>query len=335
MAFALHNMADAASTDAEIKDAWDKSLAWQTARNKPVASIPEVLMNPEKYPASMVANAKKLWADEHKAQAGELPVPARNPTLPQDVRDPSVLEHLDPGKRAIVQALVDYKYPMPTGYALTKPEWQQYMGLAQQYDPSFDASQYAVRQKTRQSYANGKDAQSIQAFNTLAGHVGRLEQNFKTLNNTNFMPGIINPVENWFGGHLSGDTQSRLNKAMADTQAVAEEAERAWRGVGGSEHQIQGWKDRLSTDMSPKAQMGVIDEMFGLIAEKMGGMKSNYEKVMGRPMDFHMLTPETAAAFKSHGVDVRDLAPGATYGGGATPQPRIPTYNPRTGKLEY
>jgi len=291
---------------------------------KEVSNPAQVLLNPSAYDAATVARAQQMFNQEHRdpnAGAGAISLPPRNPTLPPNARDENVLHGMDPNTAAVIKQLVDYKYPLPTGMALSKPYWQTILGAAAQYDPSFDASQYSVRQKVQSDFGSGKSAQAINSLNTVAQHVDQLEQNWAHLNNSNFMPGIVNPVANAVGSTVGSDLQRRINKFQLDQEAVGNELMRVWRQVGASDSEIKSWQAKLSANLSPAAQQGAIQEIYSLIAGKLSAMKSQYETSMGRPADFHMLTPEVAQRFQKHGVDASDLAPGARYGASAPPVP--------------
>lgn len=242
---------------------------------------------------------------------------ARNPTLAPDQRDPGVITDMNPGARAVLQQLVDYKLPLPTGTALRTPYWQGLLERAAQYDPSFDASQYANRQKLRADFMSGKAATNINALNTVTEHIDRLESNWKKLNNTNILPGVINGPLNAVGSVVSSSMQDRLNKFKTDQDAVANELMRVWRQVGASTDEIKAWSQRISPNMAPEAQQGAIGELYHLINGKLQALKSQYEVGMGRPVDFKMLQPVTQKRFEAHGVNVEDLTHGAAYPGSA------------------
>ena len=293
-----------------------QNTAKPVAEPKEVSNPAQVLLNPQNYTPDQVKKAESLFHQEHRdpnATPG-VPMTPRNPMLPAGTRDESMLASMDPNTAAVIKQLVDYKYPLPSGMALSKPYWQTILGAASQYDPSFDASQYSVRQKTQGDFSSGKSAQAINSLNTVAQHIDQLEKNWKALNNTNAIPGVINPLVNTVGSNLNADLQKRMNKFQLDQEAVGNELMRTWRQVGGSDSEIKQWQAKLSPNLSPAAQQGAIQEIYTLIAGKLGALKSQYETTMGKPADFHMLQPEVAQRFSNHGVDASDLAPGARYG---------------------
>lgn len=302
-----------------------KKIAIEKARGitKQATTPSEVLMAPAgTYTPDQIAEARKEFNQEHR-DPNALPTGnfvQRNPMLPADARDEGVLQGVDPHTQAIIKQLVDYKYALPTGIALRTPEWQNIIGLAAQYDPSFDASQYSQRQRLQSDFKSGRAATNIRNLNTVTQHLDQLEEDWQKLNNTNFLPGVMNPLENTVGKTVSADIQNRYNNVRRDQQAVASEMMRLWREVGANSEEVEKWASTMSPDLSPEAQKGAIQGAYRLIAGRLSALRGQYETGMGRPADFHIMTPETASRYKAHGIDVRDLAPNATYGSSAPSQ---------------
>jgi len=285
------------------------------APQKPPGSPTEVLMNPQAFTPAQVQTAQKLFDQEHRdpnAQPGGV-IAARNPSLPTDQRDEGILQGLSPADSAIVKQLVDYKYPMPSGMALRTPFWQKIIGAAAQYDPTFDASQYSNRQKLRNDFMSGKSSQSINALNTVAQHIGQMEQNWAALKNSGSP--MWNAPINWIEQHVGGDP--RMSAFANDSHAVADELMRVWRQTQGSDSEVKDWADQIGMNASPAQQQNITTELYKLIGGKLTALKSQYETGMGKPADFHMLAPEMAKRFQAHGVPPVDLAPGSTYGSSA------------------
>ena len=295
----------------------EKKNLMEAKPDKEVSNAEQVLLNPGNYTPAQQQTARGILAQRHPNSAGggegAANVPARNPALPPQQRDEGVLASQPSGVQSVIKQLVDYKYQLPTGIALSKPYWQNILQLAAQYDPSFDASQYSNRMALRKDFMSGKSAQAINSLNTVTQHVDQLEKNWDKLNNVGGAGTALNAPINWVGGKVSGDLQNRLNRFQLDQEAVSNELMRVWRQVGASESEIKQWSAKLSPNLSPEAQKGAIQEIMELIKGKITALKSQYETGMGRPADFHMVQPDTVKRFQKHGVDVQDLAPGATY----------------------
>jgi hypothetical protein len=247
---------------------------------------------------------------------------ARNPTLPPNVRDENILNGLDPNTQATLKQLVDYKYPLPSGIALSKPYWQNLLGRAAQYDPSFDASQYQIRYNLRKDFTSGKSAQAIQALNQVTDHLDRLETNWKKLNNAGGLAtplnAPVNAVESFFG-------DPRRNTFELDQKAVADELERVWRQAGGTESEIADWRAKLSASASPATRDAAMREVYALVAGRLDALKHAYEAGMGRPAEFNFLDPAPKKRFEAHGVDTSGIANvGAAYNVGQQPAQPAP-----------
>jgi hypothetical protein len=293
--------------------------------DKEVADPRQVLLNPKNHTPEQVRVAQTIFDQEHRdpnAIPGGGPAPARNPALPAGERDDSALAGMDAGAQSVVKQLVDYKYPLPTGIALSKPYWQNMLQRAAQYDPSFDASQYQIRQKLRNDFASGKSAQAINSLNTVAQHIDRLEQNWEALGNFGGLATLANRPVNWAESTVGGDP--RVNTFEMDQQAVANELMRTWRQVGADESEIKNWSSKLSPNASPATQQAAIREVYELVRGKLAALKNQYESGMGRPADFHILQSDTRKRFEAHGVNVDDLTPGSTY-----QQPPAPAGKPK------
>ena len=85
------------------------------------------------------------------------------------------LATLDQSQAKMVKALADGRMQFPTGTALKTPYWQQPVSAVQSYDPSAEAGSCTTRVATRKAFTSGKQANQINARNTTAGHLIRLQ----------------------------------------------------------------------------------------------------------------------------------------------------------------
>ncbi len=177
---------------------------------------------------------------------------------------------------AQVQALADGRQAFPSGMGLKTPYWQGMMSAVSQYDPSFDAVNYGTRAATRKDFTSGKAASSVNALNTVMGHLDTLGTNIDALNNTRFpmVNGVLNSMAS-----ASGDP--RVVQFDAAKKAVVDELTRAWRGSGGSEGDIKSWAGVLDAANSPQQLHGVISQIGDLLESKIGALHDQYSKGMG------------------------------------------------------
>jgi hypothetical protein len=314
----------------EFKKAQERAAKDTLQQNKPVKppadNIERILLNPKEYSPEQVQQAKSMFGQMHRdpnAMPGSAPAPQVAPGPPGQ-RNEAALSSVDPGTQAVIKQLVDYKYQLPSGIALSKPYWQNVLQRAAQYDPSFDATQYNTRLGLRKDFTSGKSAQSINALNTVIGHLDTLQESGEKMNNfggiATPLNGPVNAIESAFG-------DPRKNRFELSKQAVADELTRAWRQAGGTEADIAGWSQRFSSSNSPSQLHAAVQQAKTLLASKLASLKAQYETGMGRPMDFHILTPEAVASLKRSGVSPNDLEPGNA--GSLTPNaPRQVATNP-------
>lgn len=223
-----------------------------------------------------------------------------------------------------VKALADGRLSFPSGAALKSPYWQSMLTLTAQYDPSFDAVNYGSRAATRKDFTSGKASQSVNALNTVLGHLDSLSDAADKLNNGSSP--ILNTASNFLENQI-GD--ARVKKFEATKKAVVDELTRAWRGSGGSEGDIKTWSSTLDASNSPEQLHGVIGQLGELLESKIGALNDQYTKGMGTAGGgLNLLSPKSAEVAKRlrqrAGMDTDSPS------GGQQPNGML-TYDPATG----
>jgi len=298
-------------------------------------AAPTATAAPATAPAGAVAPTTAPTAGAGNAPAAVTGANPLNTPLIQGVnlnRDESVLQNLPPDEAAIVRALASYRLALPARQSLSKPVWQNRMKAAMLYDPSFSQQNYEARQKVLNDYTSGKSAQNIQAFQTLIQHAQRLDQNWAALHNFGGWLTPANTPWNWVLQNVRKDP--RFAPLLLDMQAVPEEMMNLWRRVGGTKDEVDRFRAALDINAPPETQQAALKEILELSAGKLSGLKQQYENGMGRPADFHMISPQAEQTFSRHGIRFDDIDPGyaANMGGGA--QPPAPTGGGRTTNRE-
>jgi hypothetical protein len=191
-----------------------------------------------------------------------------------------------------VKALAEGRMQFPAGYALRSPYWQSMLSAVSQYDPSFDAINYAARSKTRNDFTAGKSAQSINALNTVIGHLGQLSDAADALNNTNY------PLANKALNYLATQTgDPRIKNFDITRKAVVDELTRVYRGTGGSEKDIQTWSEAINSANSPDQLHSTIGQISELLESKMNAMGEQYRQGMGTTAQpLQLVTPGARSA---------------------------------------
>lgn len=244
-----------------------------------------------------------------------------------NVHGDQFLGSLDSATRAQVKALLDGRMQFPSSFAQSKPYWQQMYRLVAQADPNFDMVDYNARAKTRNDFAAGKSAQNITSFNTAIGHLGNLDKSIDDLNNSNF-PGW-NKLSNWANVE-GGNTryQSALKNFQTAKQAVADELTRAFRGSGGSVHDVESWEKTLNEADSPQALHAAVANAVDLLHSRVEALGDQYNRGMGTTRDpMTLLSPHALQTLKDiTGHDVTQPATRTASGEIRTPgsPPRAP-----------
>lgn len=242
-------------------------------------------------------------ADPMAAQFGNVA------NAPADLHGEDYLKTLDPKLATQIRAYAEGRMPFPTGFALSKPYWQNMVQAISQYDPSFDAVNYGTRAATRKDFASGKAGTSVTALNTVMGHVASLKDAGDALKNSNYP--MANSIINWIGTNTG---HPEVNNFKLASGAVASELERAFRGNAGALAGIQEWRSSLSANASPEQQAGAWKKLGELLDSRIDALGDQYSRGMGRTVDgLTLLAPHAQAAYEK--VTGR--------------KPEIPVYNQR------
>lgn len=228
------------------------------------------------------------------------------------------MKSLTPGEQAIVNRMLEYKHPLPTGIALTKGYWPKLLEVASAVDPSFDVTQYQARQRGRNAFTSGKEAQNIRGLNTAVGHINSLTQAAAALQNSDWQD--KNAAMNAMAAHLPVTKALKLRQgAVTDARtkfnAVTGELASIFKQSGATDQEIQSWKGTIGGDpasATPNQWKAFIHGSLELMGSRMQALSSQYETVMGKPKDFKFLSPASRAILSKLGADMDALDPGGT-----------------------
>lgn len=231
------------------------------------------------------------------ASAAGAPIPAQAPGqqgVNIQATGADLLKTLPAPVAEQVKAYAEGRIPFPSGMALKSPQVQQMIQLVSQYDPSFDAVNYNARSSTRKDFTSGKSAVSLNALNTVLGHLDDFQKSADALNNTSIP--AANAVVNWVQKQ-TGDP--RIDKFNATKQAVVSELERAYRGGAGSEGDLARWNQSINAASSPAQLKEVISQITNLLGSKIQALGDQYSKGMGTTKDgMDLLNPKAKEAFQ-------------------------------------
>ncbi len=186
------------------------------------------------------------------------------------------LSTLDPAMAKQVKALAEGRMAFPSGVALSKPYWQAMLGAVSQYDPSFDATNYNARNATLRGFSAGKEAQTVNALNTVAEHLGTLSDYADKLNNTQIP--LVNRIANTY---LAETGDPRIAQFETARKAAADEVAKVWRNTGGSQADIEENLKNLDGAQSPAQLHAAIGTLVKLIGGKLSALQDQYKQGMG------------------------------------------------------
>ncbi len=237
---------------------------------------------------------------------GGAPLPANTPAGIPGQKNEAALQGVSAGDAAVIKQLAEYKIPLPSGMALRTPYWQNILGRVALYDPTFDATQYNVRMAVKRDFTSGTSSKTALSLNTAIGHLETLAKAADELNNSSFTP--INSVVNRIQP-LVGDP--RVKKLNTTANAVAGELATVFKNTSGTDQEIKSWREQFSAYDSPKQiKEGGVNQAIELIGSRLGALRNKYEQGLGKPIDFHILSPKSRKILKSLGADVDALDPG-------------------------
>jgi hypothetical protein len=206
---------------------------------------------------------------------------------------PAYLATLPGPQQGIVKALSEGRMPLPTGFAISKPYWQQTLQQLSQYDPTFDTANPGnnSRMKTRAAFTSGKEAGNITSINTVVNHLGNLYDDIDRMGNTSFQP--FNALAH---GVTSAMGNTNYESFETDKQAVSSEIVRTLRGAAGNEADIKAWQTRFDATKSPAQLKQVAQEAVHLIAGRLQPLADQYNQGMGtNKQPFDLLRPDGQA----------------------------------------
>lgn len=215
------------------------------------------------------------------------------------------LKMLNPALAGQVKAIAEGRQQPPTSMAMRSPMGQALMSAVNQYDPTFDATNYQARSKTRNDFTSGNAAKQVNAMNTAIGHAGTLLDAADALDNTSFP--LLNRGLN-AAAQATGDP--RIQQFNTARDALAGEITKAFRGSAGSEKDIEELRNNLSAAGSPEQMKAAIGQAMKLLASKNESLADQYTKGFGNNSQPNFLDPHAQAALaklQNRGIDIGSL----------------------------
>ncbi len=229
----------------------------------------------------------------------------------------AALAVLPPAVQEQVKALAEGRMAFPTGRALSTPYWQSMLQSVAQYDPTFDTVNYNKRNKTASAFAAGPTADKVRNLNQSLIHAEKLSGNIEDLNNSDTLPGVVNPVSNYLGEKIGGQTTQ--NNFRQTVQALSSEMRKLFAAQGGgSLAELKKWEESFPMNAGKEQQKAYLKNGMELLSGGMSALDSQYQEGMGpkAKMD-SLLSPAALLAARSFGLRSGGAAPPAATASGA------------------
>ena len=166
------------------------------------------------------------------------------------------------------------------------------MGLVDQLNPAYDATNYASMQKMRTSASSGAIANVTMAANTAINHISTAKDSFDKLNNTGSQD--ANAVKNWMLTHtpdfLLTPSQREAKNSLVEVKsklgALAGEIAKIYKnsttgGASPSYQEIDEWENRFNENMTPGQFDAFVKSGMELMMGKIDPLQQQYQQTMG------------------------------------------------------
>lgn len=231
--------------------------------------------------------------------------PAISPNTDPSLTGDAALGRYSPWVQSTAKKLAHGEIPYPQGFVLKDPQWKQVLQAASEYDHDFNAANYKIRAKLRESFTSGTDSKNINSINTLVGHLEALSKSADGLDNGRIP--IWNKVENLTTTATGG---SRVKKFNMDLGAVESELATVFKNTGATDQEIKAWRERISAADSPAQLHAEIQEAIKLMSSRLEALRNKYYSGMGNTAKkLTILSPKSKKILQGMGVDVNQLDP--------------------------
>lgn len=227
----------------------------------------------------------------------------------------------------IVHGLLNANLPISVLGRMKPEQKTRILSATQEVDPNWSMTEYGSRQRLRQGFTSGPQANNITSANTVVGHLNSLSQAAKELGNSSFTP--WNQVANTAEGLIGNPAPVKFNIAA---NAVTSELSKLFRGTGAATDQdVREWRKSINPNMSPDQLQTAISEAVNLMGSRLDALKNQWETGIKSPKDFKFLDDKSRKVLGDFGFNPDAIDPVA--GGTASPQAAsAPQSQPQQGE---
>ena len=195
------------------------------------------------------------------------------------------LKTLPPNVQQTVKKVANYEVDLAKVASLRggkgQSERSRLIAMVAQYDPSYDMTQFAARNKLRSEFTSGTAAKNLVALNTAERHIQTLERLEKELPQSDIQ--LINKLQ---GEAMSAFGSPAITNWDNAAQKVADEVNRAFVGAGSQAQEgIKRELQALKASQSPAQRQQAIATIREMLGGRREELKGQYERGMGKPLD--------------------------------------------------
>lgn len=202
------------------------------------------------------------------------------------------------------KALGTGRMAFPSGFALSKPYWQQMLQVTAQAYPDFDVANPSARIAGRKAWTEGKQGQGLLSAATALDHLATWDKAIGDLGNVrspvSLTTPLVNSVRNAFDYYGGG---TRVTGYEATAGAQLGELVRAFRGAGGSEADIQRLEHAVPENGSQPQQRAAIQQWAKLLQGRINESIHSYNTAMGTVGEMPPGLPPDALSRLNHFID--------------------------------
>jgi hypothetical protein len=226
-----------------------------------------------------------------------------------------ILSKIPPTWAQDIKMLVDYRANPKTfttnprkGDGLSR---DKAYAIANMIDPTWDDTQYKSRADMRVDYTTGATSRNVRAIGTAVHHMTALMESQDRLYSSGFS--TINAGKNALTpSFLKGDQ----TKVQEDINAVTHEVSNVFAGKGANIPEFEAWEKSIKPSASHAEFKAWVEEGVKLMSGRASQIAGDWQKGMGKPYDFSILTPSALADLKKlPGGDELANSVGITKGG--------------------
>lgn len=260
---------------------------FSTENDSPYTNIKEDPLHPGKF----------VGMNRKTGRMESVPDTFTRPTINMDLKGEEFLTSLDPQIATQVKAISEGRQPIPSGFAMRSPYWQNMMSMVSQYDPSYNSS----RQQVWKDFTSGLSARNITAMNTAIAHMGTMDKLADALKNNDIQ--AQNALTNFVRNQLGKPEIINYNLA---TQAVSDELMRVFRQVNASQQEAEEFRQKFSNAVaarSPDQMKGALKVASELLRGRLDAVNDQWKRGMNKESDFpNIISPQSRETLRSLGV---------------------------------